>query len=119
MKYFKPEEFDCKCGKCGLGYKDMDPDHLVRLEAARGYAGIPFVITSAMRCAEHNRAEGGKPTSDHLTGHGTDVATPDSATRSAVITGAVMAGFTRIGVGKTFVHLGSSPRNPQNVVWLY
>ena len=41
LRFFKPEEFACKCG-CGRGYDDMDAGLLRMLDEARALAGIPL-----------------------------------------------------------------------------
>ncbi len=43
------------------------------LEPARAAFGAPIYITSGYRCAELNRAVGGKPTSQHLRGEAADL----------------------------------------------
>ena len=48
-KYFKEIEYS------------MDVDFLAKLDEAREYAGIPFVINSAYRSPEHNAKIGAKP----------------------------------------------------------
>lgn len=117
IRWFKPEELICKCG-CGLLV--VDTDFLHRLDALRESLGIPLVLTSVCRCARHNAASGGSENSDHLTGQGADVRALNSATRFALVDRALSLGFRRIGIAKSFVHLGAlgSP-NPQDVMWLY
>lgn len=116
MNYFKDEELACKCG-CNLIIKP--PETLFRLNWARHVAGVKFKVNSATRCHTHNHAEGGKDSSDHLTGDGFDIECLSSYNRHRILTGAIAAGCTRIGIGKTFIHLGFNVTNPQGVVWLY
>ena len=113
---FKYEKFTCKCG-CGLN--NMTESHMDRLIYARRYSGCFYVVRSGSRCAKHNKEEGGSDTSDHLTGDGTDIEALTSSIRWKIITGLMAAGFTRIGVGKTFVHAGTGPDNAKQVIWLY
>lgn len=113
---FKKSEFACKCG---CGFDDVNDGFVNRLQFARNIACVPFVITSGCRCKSHNKAEGGGDSSDHLTGEGADIKAVDSATRFKIVNAAISAGFNRIGIGKTFVHLGSNPNNPKGVCWLY
>lgn len=68
MICFSPSEFRCRCG-CGAGIERMDGACLAMLEEARRLAGIPFVLSSAFRCPEHNRAVGGVEDSAHTRGH--------------------------------------------------
>lgn len=119
MKHFDPKEFACKCGKCGKGFTDMDELFLTRLDSARECAGVPFRIVSAMRCPEHNKAEGGKPKSAHLTGHAVDIMAVDSIIRMEIVNAALRVGIRRIGIANTFIHLDDDPALPQGVIWLY
>jgi zinc D-Ala-D-Ala carboxypeptidase len=114
--YFTETELECHCG-CGL--RNTTPKHRSMLNSAREIAGIPFYVTSGSRCVEHNAKVGGKPTSDHLTGEGTDIICAFSGDRYKIIDAAICAGFKRIGIAKTFIHLGSNKDNPQEVLWLY
>lgn len=118
MDYFKPSEFKCKCG-CGLGFKDMKRSLIQQLEYARCVANKPFIITSAIRCPEHNKAVHGVDDSTHLTGYAVDIKAKDSATRYAVLRGLIQAGFRRIGIHKSFIHADSHPGKPLDVSWMY
>ena len=115
-EYFTDTELRCKCG-CGL--ENTTSLHKSMLYTARELAGISFVVTSGSRCEKHNKEVGGKPNSDHLTGEGTDIKCTVSGNRFIILEAAIKAGFTRIGIGKTFIHLGSSEKHPQEVIWLY
>ena len=112
--YFNVEnEFSCKhCGK-----NHMDPDFVRRLDIARGYAGVPFVITSGYRCMEHDKAVGGA--GNHPTGKAADIRCLDNTARLAIVTGLIRAGIKRIGVGGTFIHADMCEDRPQGVLWLY
>lgn len=82
---------------------DMDNGFLELLEKA--YRIYPFHINSAYRTPlwekKHNRAG----TSAHCKGRAVDIATPDSRTRWMVLNALLLAGFTRLGIGKTFIHV--------------
>lgn len=122
VKYFKPEEFACKCG---CGFKAMRPTFVEKLDYARGKAKIPFIVNSGARCEQHNKDEGGKPESEHLANaegyaEGVDISTPTSHVRWKVVTSAVAAGIRRIGIGDNFVHLGDGlSHKPHPVMWIY
>lgn len=116
IDYFTEKPWACKCG---CGYDEIDPMLVVALNAARHKAGVPFVINSACRCPDYNMVQGGAYTSDHLTGQGVDIATPTSQMRFRIIKALIKTGFTRIGVGGTFVHAGMRTDNPQKVIWVY
>ena len=124
LRYFRYEEFDCKCKKCranseGLGIDIMDLDFLMMLDDARHKAGIAFVITSGVRCSSHNRASGGKKDSAHLHGFAADIACNDSRSRGYMIGALYEAGFNRIGVHREFLHVDDEPSKEADLLWLY
>lgn len=118
--YFKPSEFACKCGKKTCkGLVDMPDELVAKLNKARELAGIPFIITSAIRCPEHNKKVGGVEGSSHVLGLAVDVSAPDGNSKWKVVKAAMEAGFTRVGVAKTFIHLDMDTSKPQHTIWLY
>ena len=118
-RWFAPAELRCRCGKCGLGLAQMDPDLVERLDHLRDLVGGPLAITSAVRCAGHNAAVGGSPTSSHLTGNAVDIAVPGVAQRYSLLSAALSQGFKRVGIGRDFIHLDNDSGKPGGVVWLY
>lgn len=113
---FSANEFDCKCG-CGLN--NMKPVFLWKLQQCRTEAQIPFIIASGSRCYKHNRKIGGKPESEHLTGEAVDISVPEAHIRFRILKAVFSVGFTRIGIGPDFIHLGDKSSLPQQVVWGY
>jgi hypothetical protein len=118
MIFFEPSEFECGCG-CGKGYSYMKQDFLVRLDRARGDSGVPFNLTSAFRCVNYNISVGGKPNSAHRSGYAVDIACDNSSRRYYIINALIRNGFTRIGIGSTFVHADAHPDLPSDVIWTY
>ena len=120
MKYFSaegdPALFRCPCGNCDVGPTAMLLD---ALDLARDLANVPFKINSGPRCRAYCETKGFSLTSEHIDGEGADVHCPDSATRNRILRGALEAGFNRVGIGETFVHLGVSDTHTQDVVWTY
>lgn len=115
MNYFPPSELECKCG-CGLN--NFSPVLLKVINEIRKRLGRALIVKSACRCHSHNMIEGGKETSDHLTGEGVDLKAIHSHTRYIVISTALEYGITRLGTRyKTFIHLGIAEHNPQEVIW--
>ena len=96
----------------------MDLGFLHKLDEARMLADTPFRITSGYRTTEHNAKVGGRVGSSHLKGCAVDIAVNNSAQRSAIIQGLVKAGFTRIGIAKTFIHADTDENKP-SAIWLY
>lgn len=63
IKYFKKEEFNCKCG-CGLNNIDL---RLVKiLDEIREHFGKPMTVTSGCRCATYNKKVGRISNSKHI-----------------------------------------------------
>ncbi len=113
---FSRSEMVCKCG---CGFVQEDNYFIDKVQATRTLAGIGFKVISWCRCKVHNKAEGGKPESDHITGEGIDIECLTSFTRRKILKAAYAVDFRRIGEAKTFIHLGTAKRNPQDVHWQY
>lgn len=116
MKYFKPEEFRCKCG---CGKQEMMPSTMEKLDKARELAGVPFVITSGYRCVAHNDAVGGKSEGAHISGYAIDIEASTSPARLAIVKALLQVGFTRVGIANSFIHADDDPTKPQKVMWVY
>lgn len=119
FNYFSAHEFRCQCGNCDLGIDDMDDTMTEMLNTARHIAKVPFVMTSAMRCYKHNESVGGSVTSSHLDGFAVDIHAGNSRTRWLIVSALMDAGFTRIGIGSTFIHVDRDNRKTPNVIWTY
>jgi len=89
------------------------------LDRVRDRAGVPMVVTSGPRCPEYNALIGGAKYSEHIDGDGADILCEDSALRHAILKAAIEEGVNRIGIGKSFIHLGVSESNSQDVIWCY
>lgn len=113
---FTLEEFNCKCG-CNYGRASFTL--LEMLQIARTKANIPFHINSAFRCKSYNEKIKGSSTSSHLLGFAVDIRVNDSKDRYIILTALIEAGFKRIGLAKTFIHVDIDPSKPQGVIWGY
>ena len=113
IQHFTRDEFGY------AGGVEPNKDLVFKLEQARERAGIPFFITSGIRTDEHNAMIGGSPSSSHLTGHAVDLKCESSRHRMIMLDALIEAGFTRIGIGKDFIHVDNDPSKPKNVCWLY
>ena len=89
------------------------------LNQARDLAGIPFIVLSGSRCEKHNKAEGGKEESSHLVGFGSDIAAENDEKRFIILRALVIVGFSRIGIGKSFIHVDNDPTKNRKRLWLY
>jgi len=115
LEFFEWGEFACRCG---CGKNEFQPSTAVRVNKARGYSGVPYVVTSAYRCPVHNRVIGSK-SNVHPRGYAVDIAAGDSRSRFKIIQGMIKAGFTRIGIAKDFIHGDDDPTKAPEVSWLY
>ena len=115
VKYFKPKEFECPCcGKC-----DMDATLVFSLDTLRDFVGEPLIITSGFRCPKHNEEIGGAPNSAHLRGKAADILVTNSELRWKILYFALLIGFQRIGIGRTFIHLDIDDELPSPCIWVY
>lgn len=122
LNYFNFEEFDSP-DEIGSGLPksqggQMDLAFLHKLDEARTIADTPFRITSGYRTPEHNAKVGGRIGSSHIKGCAVDIAVNSSGQRSAIVCALIKAGFTRLGIGKTFVHVDADQQKT-NAIWLY
>jgi zinc D-Ala-D-Ala carboxypeptidase len=116
LKLFPMHERACLC--CGAA--EIDPAFMERLVTARLDAGIPFPITSMYRCPAHNR-EVGSTSDNHPAGKAADIGCDDPRSRFIIVAALIRAGFTRIGIARTFIHcdtMDDAGKAP-DVIWLY
>ncbi len=115
MRHFKLAEFDCPCcGKNRMNYLFTE-----RLDQAREYAGIPFIVNSGYRCEKHNEKVGGLSNSSHLTGSAADIKCIDSQSRFLILDALFHVGFSRIGIyfKRGMIHVDDDHSKPRAVVW--
>ena len=117
MKHFEEHEFDSPDLEGSGVY--MNKDFLEKLDEAREIADLPFKINSGFRTFRHNKKVGGKSDSSHLRGLAVDISCTDSRSRYYIITALLEAGFNRIGVGDTFIHVDDDKEKSKNVIWTY
>lgn len=82
-------------------------------------SGIPILLTSGFRGPKYNASVGGSSSSSHVKGLAMDIACSDTQHRYYYIRAALAAGFTRIGIGKNFIHVDIDRSKPDNLIWLY
>ena len=116
-RYFSESEFKKCVPSCSI--EDMDGAFLYLLDEARERAGIPFVLNCAYRPKAWDLAKGRSGNSAHCSGKAVDIRCNTSTNRMKIVQGLLAAGFTRIGIGKTFVHADSDETKPQGVIWHY
>lgn len=112
VKYFRPEEFQCK--HCGMG--GVVPMLVFYLDMIRAAYGKPIHITSGFRCAEHNKAVGGSRRSRHMIGCAADIRDTNDSVLSAVLNAVFdMPKWERI-LGNGYFHVGA-PRMVNTKYW--
>lgn len=91
------------------------------MQKARDLFGKPLSIGSGYRCPRLNKAVGGATRSEHLDALGVDIPTRNftQAETIKLIEIFIGLGVKRIGIAKTFIHVGFSSDRPQNVVFDY
>ena len=117
-KYFNKSEMTCKCG---CGQVDMDKKFMSKLDLARGFSGVPYIVNSGYRCSAYNASVGGKSDSAHIYGLAADIKSVGSREKFKIVKGLIEAGFTRIGIGFDggFVHVDLDTTKDQEVIWGY
>ena len=105
-KYFKEIE------------ENMDANFLHKLDKARSIANMPFIINSAYRSPEHPLSIK-NPSSSHIKGLAVDIKATDSRTRFIIVDALIKAGFNRIGIADTFIHVDLDLDKSNKVIWTY
>jgi zinc D-Ala-D-Ala carboxypeptidase len=101
----------------------LDTELVAKLDQARHTAGVPFIITSGKRSSSENERVMGVESSAHIKGKAVDLRSHSSGTHFAIVRGAILAGFTRVGIyhddqnNPTHIHLDIDEEKPANVMW--
>jgi uncharacterized protein YcbK (DUF882 family) len=112
---FPKSEFDCR----HTNKNEMKHEFMTVLQAIRKEYG-PMKITSGFRHPTHPIEARKMRPGEHTFGMCCDVACNNGADRYRLVTIALKHGCTRIGIAKTFVHIGlGAPGLPNNVIWEY
>ena len=119
-EHFTDKELACPC----CGEVRFNAEARAMFNEAREVSGIAYVPNSACRCEDHNAEVGGSTESAHLFGGwrettAMDIRVRNSRERFLILSGLIAAGFTRIGIAKTFIHADADPGKDPRVVWLY
>jgi hypothetical protein len=123
FRYFKEHEFLCKCGICDYSKTtSISYEFVEMLDKAREIAGTPFKISSGQRCTDHNRKVGGSANSDHLVTKtklctGVDILVSSDAKRYKIDEALHTVKAKRIGIYRTFYHIGLGNKNTVPIKW--
>lgn len=122
-KNFNELDFEMCTPKCSISA--MSDAFMNRLQYARDLAGIPFVLNSAYRSSDYDKSKGRTGTGFHTLGHAVDIKCTSSRDRYKILNACLLAGFSGIGIGPTFIHVddrysvdGTDSKNVP-VIWLY
>lgn len=96
----------------------LHPDLVEKLDTARGFAHVPFIITSGLRTRDENSTAGGVENSSHTAGLGVDLQCSGSRTRFRMVSALILAGFRRIGVYDRHIHVDIDESLPDSVMWV-
>ena len=108
IKYFKKQEFACKCGKYCNGYPvDIDMNMVKIADKIRHIIGKPVPVNSGIRCKTHNANVGGVSNSKHLLGKAADLGCPSGCTptQMASIAEEIMGDTGGIGIYPWGIHI--------------
>ena len=100
---------------------NLHPDLFKVLTELERRMGFELQVNSGYRDPEHNKDVGGVEGSEHTydPAEGSDVFCQRSTTRYKMVKTLMEMGVRRIGIGKTFVHVGISKDKPQDCLWDY
>lgn len=108
--------------KCTIS--DMHPDFMRKLQLARTIANVAFIITSAYRSVDWEKSRNRSTTGAHTTGRAVDIQCTQSNLRFKIVNALLSAGFKRIGIHLSFIHVDdaevSNPNKfPAPVIFMY
>ena len=112
FRYFKEQEFACKCGcgktpfKSNFGFS-VDTALISKLDDLRHRFSKKIVVTSGFRCYDYNiKQSKASLTSSHVKGLAVDITFANfDINRLEVLALVCEMGFKRVGIGKDFIHL--------------
>ena len=114
--YFSYDEI--ACSHCKESH--FDKEFLNLCNWARHLAGVPFVVTSAYRCEEHNKEVGGTSNSSHLKGLGMDIMPKDNHHRFRIFSALLTVRIKRIRLylKKGHIHFDVDPDKGQEILMI-
>jgi len=102
---FKLSDFACRCGRKDCDAVSISTELVEDLTKLRRVVGMPFIVTSGVRCKYWNDKVGGSDSSLHLLGEAVDFKVAGGAFMYMVVKLAPLFGFFGIGINKSFIHL--------------
>ena len=114
MDYFAPSEFTACVPSCSK--EQMDSKFMERLNKARCFAGLPFVLNCAYRSVEWDKQKGRSGNSMHCKGRAVDIRCLSDVHRAVIVAALIKAGFNGIGIASRFIHVDD---RQIKTMWLY
>jgi len=74
---------------------------------------------SGYRTKAHNAKVGGVDDSSHCGGWAADIAATSGTIKFQIVNALLKAGFTRVGIANSFIHVDCDPTKPAQVIWTY
>lgn len=116
IEYYHYSEFDSRDSP-GSG-KKLKESFKEKFELFTKIYGEEVGINSGYRTPSHNKRVGGATHSAHKDGTAADISCRDDADKYRMVYAAMQAGFPRIGIGSTFIHLDNKNEKDYRI-WLY
>jgi len=116
-RYFSNRDFQTAIPSCNI--EDMSTDLLEKLDIARYFAGVPFVINSAYRTLGWELDHARDGSSSHTKGFAVDINVKESRYRYLIVKALLKAGFDRIGIHDDFIHVDIDDNKDSEVIWNY
>lgn len=102
LKYFSENDFERCFPVCFMS--DMDEQFLLKLDAVRELAGVPFILNCAYRTPSWDKSRGRSGEGYHTKGRAVDVRCCDGVTRRKIINACIHYGLS-VGVYRSFLHI--------------
>lgn len=116
---FDPGKLDFKSSVPASQESDLHPDLVSMLKSMQSLIGWPLTITSGFRSKSWELSRGRNGSSSHTKRLAVDVSAIDSHARYKIVVAAGAVGFSRIGIGKNFVHLDIDETKAHPIMWHY
>lgn len=110
IKYFKREEFRCKCGGKYCNGFPVEPDRglVLALDEFRERLGVAVRI-GGIRCPQHNQDVGGSPTSKNMDGLAADCYSSKSPEEMLRVAEGVLGNTGGLGIYTWGIHFDNRP----------
>lgn len=114
--FFNEGDFKSCTPFCSI--EQVSPLLVQKLDIARAHFDKPIYLTSAYRTPDWELKHGRTGTSSHCKGLAVDIHCKDSNDRLRLVRSLIYAGFFRIGIAETFIHVDIDASKPA-CLWLY